>query len=107
MVVVLLLFTSQPLLPEIQSAGPQPLELLVDLVAVKGDLVCVLGLGPEVGHGEALVEVGAEVEHDPDGEHDVHAELLFSTSHGQLGSQPLVERGNGAEKEGTREGQVA
>ena len=31
--------------------------------------------GPEIGDGEARVEVGAEVVHDADGEHDVHAEL--------------------------------
>lgn len=35
----------------------------------------LFGFGPEVGDLEALVEVVAVVEHDPDGKHDVHAEL--------------------------------
>lgn len=47
----------------------------MDLVFVHGHLVGLLGLGPEIGHGETLVEVCAEVIHDTDGEHDVHAEL--------------------------------
>lgn len=31
----------------------------------------LLGAGPEVGDLKSLVEVGSEVVHDPDGEHDV------------------------------------
>lgn len=36
------------------------------------------GGGPEVGDGEAGVEVGAKVPHPADGKHDVHAELHIS-----------------------------
>lgn len=35
----------------------------------------LLGFGPEIGDGEAGVEVGAEVVHPAYGEGDVHAEL--------------------------------
>ena len=35
----------------------------------------LLGFWPEIGDGEAGVEVGAEVVHPADGEGDVHAEL--------------------------------
>ncbi len=49
----------------------------MDLVPLEGHLVGVLGLGPEVGNGESLVKVCAEVVHDADREHDVHAELYL------------------------------
>ena len=35
------------------------------------------GRGPEIGDGEAVFEVGAEVVHPADGEHDVHSELIW------------------------------
>lgn len=47
----------------------------LDLVSIFGDFVALLRLGPESRHGEAIVEVGSEVEHDSNRKHDVRAEL--------------------------------
>ncbi|KAI1189808.1 hypothetical protein F5B17DRAFT_156993 [Nemania serpens] len=66
----------EPPVPQVEPAGAQALQLGVDLVLVKRHAVGLLGLGPEVGHREPLVQVGSEVEHDADREHDVHAELF-------------------------------
>ena len=38
--------------------------------------MCCFGRRPEIGDGETGFQVGAEVVHPADGEHDVHAELL-------------------------------
>lgn len=65
----------EPLVPEIQPSRAQSLQFSVDLVSVHGYLVRLLGLGPKFGDGKALVEVRAEIIHDADREHDVHAEL--------------------------------
>lgn len=61
--------------PGSESSLLQPLNLGIDFVLVKGDFVGLAALGPEIGHGEARIEVDAEVVHEADGEHDVHAEL--------------------------------
>lgn len=66
---------SQSLGANRQSPLLQSLQLFGDLFALVGQLVSLAGLGPEVGYGEARVQVGAEVVHDADWEHDVHAEL--------------------------------
>lgn len=55
-----------------------PLVLSLDLVSVAGELVALLSLRPEIVHGEAVVEVCAEVVHDANGKHDIHAELRGS-----------------------------
>lgn len=46
-----------------------------DLLTISRHLVAFLWSGPEVIDGEAIVEVGAEVVHGANGEHDIHAEL--------------------------------
>jgi len=65
----------QPLLPKIQPLLLQSLQFTLNLVSLKRDLVCLLWLWPEIGDGEPFIEVMAVVEHNPDGKHDVHAEL--------------------------------
>jgi hypothetical protein len=67
--------SSQPSVAIEQPPLAQTLELRLDFVALERHLVGVGSLGPEVGHTEAAVEVGAKVVHDPDWEHQVHAEL--------------------------------
>ena len=42
------------------------------------------GCGPEIGDGEAVFEVGAEVVHPADGEHDVHSELIWMLMFGGI-----------------------
>lgn len=69
------LLRCQSLRPDCQSSRFQPLKLLRDLLAFIWKLVGLSGLGPEVGDSEARVQVGSEVVHDADWEHDVHAEL--------------------------------
>lgn len=56
-------------------ARHHPLVLELDLVAIPRELVALFRPRPEAVHCEAVVEIGAEVEHDADWEHDVHAEL--------------------------------
>lgn len=51
------------------------LVLGLDLLPVAGHLVALLGPGPEVAHGEAVVEVGPKEVHDANREHDIRAEL--------------------------------
>lgn len=55
-------FSSEPLLPQVKPSCLQPLELGGYLVPLEGDAVRLFGLRPEVRDGEALVEVGAEVD---------------------------------------------
>lgn len=61
--------------PQVQPSGTQALELSMNLIPLHRQLVRLLGLRPEVGDGEALVEVRTKVEHDAHGEHDIDAEL--------------------------------
>jgi hypothetical protein len=56
------LFVPQPLFPQPQPLPFQPLHLRDDLLALKGDAVRLFGPGPEIGDGEAAVEVGAEID---------------------------------------------
>ena len=58
-----------------QTTGAQSGQFCLDLVLFKGNVMCFVLLGPEVGDGETFVEVCAKVVHPADGEHDVHAEL--------------------------------
>jgi len=71
---------SHSLCPYRQSPLLQMLQLLFDVILLERDRVSLPGLRPEVGHGEARVEIRAEVVHDADWEHNVHAEL----SEGQI-----------------------
>ena len=60
---------------------PEPLPrydtliLGLHLVSVAGESVTLLGFRVEIRHGEAAIEVRAEMVHDADGEHDVQTEL--------------------------------
>jgi hypothetical protein len=47
----------------------------LDLVSVLGDFVALLGPGPESRDGEAVIEVGSEVEHDSNRKHEIRAKL--------------------------------
>jgi hypothetical protein len=58
-----------------KTTGAQSGKLRLDLVLLKGNVMGLVLLGPEVGYGEALLEVCAKVVHPADGKHDVHAEL--------------------------------
>jgi hypothetical protein len=69
------LLRCQSLCANRQSPLLQSLQLFGDLLLLVGQLVGLAGLGPEFGYGEARVQVGAEVVHDTNWEHDVHAEL--------------------------------
>jgi hypothetical protein len=51
----------------------------VDLFLLERDLVCILGLWPEVRYGEAVFEIGAEVVHPGYRKHDIHSKLLSPT----------------------------
>ena len=75
LLLVRLRFGGKSPIPVEQSPRLHPLELRVDLVAFERKLIRVLGCRPEVIDGKARVEVGAEVVHDPNREHDVHAKL--------------------------------
>jgi hypothetical protein len=46
--------------------------------------MCRFRRGPEIRDREARVEVCAEIVHPGDGEHDVHAELIFGLGGGGL-----------------------
>lgn len=61
--------------PALLLSRHDALVLDLDLFPVARHLVALLGPGPEVAHGEAVVEVGPEVVHDANREHDIHAEL--------------------------------
>jgi hypothetical protein len=58
-----------------KTTGAQSGKFRLDLVLLKGNVMGLVLLGPEVGYGEALFEVCAKVVHPADGKHDVHAEL--------------------------------
>lgn len=51
------------------------LVLGADLLAIVWDLVAFLGLRPEIGHRESVVQIGPKVIHDADWEHDIGAKL--------------------------------
>ena len=58
-------------------------------LSLEGDLVRRFRLGPEVRHGEAVLEVGAEVVHPGNGKHDIHPKLAtwrgeIERSHGYI-----------------------
>lgn len=46
--------------------------------------MCRFRRGPEIRDREARVEVCAEIVHPGDGEHDVHAELLWEGVKGEV-----------------------
>lgn len=52
-----------------------PLVLCLELLPVMRHRVAFLRLGPEVRDREAVVEVRAEVVHEANREHDIHAKL--------------------------------
>lgn len=56
-------------------AGEHALVLDLELLAVARQLVALFGSRPEVGDGEAVIEVRAKVVHDANGKHDIHAKL--------------------------------
>ena len=56
-------------------SGNNAVVFCFNLFAVMGNLVALLGLRPEARNGETVVEVRAEIIHDADWEHDIHAEL--------------------------------
>lgn len=85
LLIVTCLLGIEPSVPQVKSAGAQALQLGVDLVSLRRHAVGLFGLGPEAGHGEPLVQVGSEVEHDADREHEVHAELFSSPAAGRAG----------------------
>ena len=58
-----------------KTAGAQSSKFGLNLVLLKGNVVGLVLLGPEIGDGEALLEVCAEIVHPTDREHDVHAKL--------------------------------
>lgn len=58
-----------------KTAGTQSGKFGLDLILLEGDGVGLVLLGPEIGDGEALFEVCAEIVHPAYGKHDVHAEL--------------------------------
>lgn len=66
----------QSLLPEVQSPRAKAFEFGVNLVPLGGQLVGMLRFGPKVRDGKAVIEVGAEVVHDANREHDIHAKLV-------------------------------
>lgn len=67
---------SQSLLPQVQSPCAESLELGMNLLPLSGKLVRMFRFGPKVGDSKAVIEVGAEVVHDANGEHDIHAKLV-------------------------------
>lgn len=77
---VLALVLCQPLVAQSQTPRLQPRQLRLDFILLVGNLMGLALLGPEVGDGEAFLEVGAEVVHVSDGEKDVEAELQLLVS---------------------------
>lgn len=66
----------QPPCPLLQA---HPLELLYffpQFLPLEWDPVCLFWRGPKPRHREAILEVGTEVIHPTDWEHDVEAELF-------------------------------
>lgn len=55
----------------------------------------LFGRGPEAGHGEAILEVGAEVVHPADWEHDVETELVDVNVNSLVRAPEGVEGGRG------------
>lgn len=55
----------------------QSLQLAVYFFPLKWYLIGTLRLRPEIIDRKAVFEVGAEVVHPGDGEHDVHSKLVF------------------------------
>lgn len=83
-------FPCLPHLLHLEISRLQPLQLLLDLLALVRDLVRLSFFRPEVGHVEFAVEVRAEVVHDADGEENVHAELQWLALRGWQGGRALI-----------------
>lgn len=72
----LLLCLLQPHFLSFPNGVVYPQDLCLDLVSLEGYLVALFLRGPEVGHGEAVLEVRAKVVHPADGKGEVHAKLM-------------------------------